>query len=99
MGMTVKLRAAMATLPGYVPGRTGPGATKLASNGTPLPPLPHVVGRIAQAARAVNRYPDNWASELTQALADRHGIPAERVVVGCGSVSLLHQLGAAVAQP
>lgn len=97
--MTVKLRAAMATLPGYVPGKTVAGAIKLASNETPLPPLPHVVERIARAAGTVNRYPDNWSSELTQALADRHGVPAERVVVGCGSVSLLHQLGAAVAQP
>jgi histidinol-phosphate aminotransferase len=96
--MTVKLRAAMDTLPGYVPGRTVAGAIKLASNETPLPPLPHVVERITQAAQAANRYPDNFSLELTQALADRHGIDASRVVVGCGSVSLLHQLGAAVAQ-
>jgi histidinol-phosphate aminotransferase len=97
--MTVRLRAAMAGLPGYVPGRTVAGAIKLASNETPLPPLPHVVERIAQAAQGVNRYPDNWSSELAQALADRHGVAPERVVVGCGSVSLLYQLGAAVAQP
>src|SRR5437867_1818919 len=49
MGMTVKLRAAMATLPGYVPGRAVPGAIKLASNETPLPPLPHVVDLDAMA--------------------------------------------------
>ena len=97
--MTVKLRAAMSTLPGYVPGKTVPGAIKLASNETPLPPLPHVVERITQAAGAVNRYPDNWSSELTAALADRYGVPAERVVVGCGSVSLCYQLAAATAQP
>src|SRR6266545_4635074 len=97
--MTVRLRAAMATLPGYVPGRTVPGAIKLASNETPLPPLPHVVERIAQAASTANRYPDNWSSELVAALAARHGVDPARVVVGCGSVSLCYQLGAALAQP
>ena len=97
--MTVKLRAAMSTLPGYVPGKTVPGAIKLASNETPLPPLPHVVERIAQAAITSNRYPDNWSSELVAVLADRYKVPTERVVVGCGSVSLCYQLGAATAQP
>jgi histidinol-phosphate aminotransferase len=97
--MTVRLREAMATLPGYVPGRTVPGAIKLASNETPLPPLPHVVERIAQAAQTANRYPDNWCSELAQTLGTRHGVDPSQVVVGCGSVSLCYQLGAAVAQP
>ncbi len=97
--MTVRLREAMATLPGYVPGRTVAGAIKLASNETPLPPLPYVVERIAQAAQTANRYPDNWSTELVEALAARHGVEAERVVAGCGSVSLIHQLAAAVAQP
>ena len=97
--MTVRLREAMATLPGYVPGRTVPGAVKLASNETPLPPLPHVLKRIGQAAETANRYPDNWCSELAQVLAARHGVDPAQVVVGCGSVSLCYQLGAAVAQP
>lgn len=97
--MTVRLRNAMATLPGYVPGRSVPGAIKLASNETPLPPLPHVLERIAQAATTVNRYPDNWSRELTEALAARLGVDPSRVVVGCGSVSLCYQLGAATVQP
>jgi histidinol-phosphate aminotransferase len=97
--MTVRLRGAMATLPGYVPGRTVPGAIKLASNETPLPPLPHVVERIAQAARTVNRYPDNWCTELGEALAGRFDVDPAHVVIGCGSVSLCYQLGAALAQP
>jgi histidinol-phosphate aminotransferase len=97
--MTVRLREAMASLPGYVPGRTVPGAIKLASNETPLPPLPYVLERIAQAALNLNRYPDNSSSELAASLAARFNVDAARVVVGCGSVSLCYQLGAAVAQP
>jgi len=97
--MTVRLREAMGTLPGYVPGRTVAGAIKLASNETPLPPLPHVLERIAQAAAGVNRYPDSFSVELTEALAHRYGVEPARVVVGCGSVSLCHQLASATAQP
>jgi len=93
--VTVRLRAALATLPAYLPGRTVAGAIKLASNETPYPPLPHVVARIAAAAAEVNRYPDNAATALTAALAAKYGVAAEQVAVGCGSVSLCTQLAQA----
>ncbi|GAB2473383.1 pyridoxal phosphate-dependent aminotransferase [Jatrophihabitans fulvus] len=91
------LRPVLSTLPAYVPGRTVPGAIKLASNETPTPPLPYVVQRIADAAAGVNRYPDSNATELTSVLASRLGVPVDRVRVGCGSVSLCTQLVQAVA--
>jgi histidinol-phosphate aminotransferase len=91
------LRPMLATLPAYVPGRSVPGANKLASNETPYPPLPSVVARIAEAAADVNRYPDSFATELTAALAAKYGVDAEQVRVGCGSVSLCTQLVQAVA--
>jgi histidinol-phosphate aminotransferase len=87
----------LTSLPAYVPGRTVPGAIKLASNETPYPPLPSVVERIAAAATDVNRYPDNFATELTAAIAAKYGVDAEQVRVGCGSVSLCTQLVQAVA--
>jgi histidinol-phosphate aminotransferase len=87
----------LATLPSYVPGRTVPGAIKLASNETPYPPLPHVVERISSAAAEINRYPDNYSSELTSVLAAKYGVDVEQVRVGCGSVSLCTQLVQAVA--
>ena len=93
----MRLRPALSTLPSYVPGRTVPGAIKLASNETPYPPLPSVVARIAEAAADVNRYPDNGSAALTSALAAKYDVPAERVAVGCGSVSLCTQLVQAVA--
>ena len=95
--MSVRLRPTLATLPAYVPGRTVPGAIKLASNETSYPPLPSVLDRIAAAARQVNRYPDNGSGALTQALAARYGVDAAQVAVGCGSVSLCTQLVQAVA--
>jgi histidinol-phosphate aminotransferase len=95
--VTVRLRPVLGSLPSYVPGRTVPGAIKLASNETPFPPLPHVRSRIAEAAANANRYPDNGSAALTAALAERHGVGIERVAVGCGSVSLCTQLVQAVA--
>jgi histidinol-phosphate aminotransferase len=95
--VSVHLRPVLSSLPSYVPGRTVPGAIKLASNETPHPPLPHVLERIASAAGTANRYPDNNCATLTAALADRFGVDPSHVAVGCGSVSLCTQLVQAVA--
>jgi histidinol-phosphate aminotransferase len=95
--VSVHLRSVLSSLPAYVPGRTVAGAIKLASNETPHPPLPHVIDRIAEAAQSANRYPDSHSSALVAALADKYGVDADRVAVGCGSVSLCTQLTQAVA--
>jgi histidinol-phosphate aminotransferase len=96
-GVTVRLRPVLQTLPSYVPGRSVPGAVKLASNETPYPPLPHVVERIATAATSINRYPDSNSTAVVEAIAAKYGVAADRVAVGCGSVSLCTQLVQAVA--
>jgi histidinol-phosphate aminotransferase len=90
--MTVRLRPTLATLPAYVPGRTVPGAIKLASNETSYPPLPHVIERITAAAAEINRYPDSFSIRLTAAIADKYQVEASQVAVGVGSVSLCGQL-------
>lgn len=94
--MTARLRPELADLPAYTPGKTVPGAIKLASNETVQAPLPSVQAAIAAAAGAINRYPDNGHVELKEALArhlsDAGEVPPERIAVGCGSVSLCQQL-------
>jgi histidinol-phosphate aminotransferase len=90
--MTVRTRADLASLPSYVPGRTIPGAIKLASNEVSAGPLPSVVTAIAEAATGVNRYPDSGCTELTGRLADKLGVPADHLALGCGSVTLCQQL-------
>ena len=99
--MSVQVRPAIADLPAYKPGRSAADlarelglleAIKLASNEVAYPPLPSVVAAIAEAAAGVNRYPDNGATELTAALSQRFGLPAESIAIGCGSVSLCQQL-------
>jgi len=90
--MTVRLRPVLASLPTYLPGRSSPGAIKLASNENPYGPLPHVLERIAEAGASSNRYPDNDSTELVYALAEKYGARPEQVALGCGSVSLCQQL-------
>ena len=98
-----RFRSVLDGFPVYRPGRTPSGAPgnahKLSSNESPFAPLPSVVDVIAEAARSVNRYPDNGAERLTQAIAARYGVPVSHVAVGCGSVGVAQQLLEAVGEP
>jgi histidinol-phosphate aminotransferase len=84
-------RAAVRTLPAYVPGARSAdtAAVKLSSNENPFPPLDSVRDVLARATADVNRYPDMFATPLCEALAARHGVVPESVVAGCGSVAVL----------
>jgi histidinol-phosphate aminotransferase len=85
-------RPDLAALPSYVPGRTVPGAIKLASNEVPYGPLPGVLAAIAEAAAGSHRYPDMGALALREKLAARCGVDPGRVTTGCGSVALAEHL-------
>jgi histidinol-phosphate aminotransferase len=92
-------RADLAKLPSYVPGRTVPGAIKLASNEVPYGPLPGVVEAVVEAAEGVHRYPDMGVVALRQKLAERLDVPIERIATGCGSVALAEHLVRAACMP
>jgi histidinol-phosphate aminotransferase len=98
-----RFRPVLDGFPAYKPGRTPVSATgksyKLSSNESPYGPLPSVVEVIAEAARSVNRYPDNGAAALIEAVAGRFGVPDGHVAVGCGTVGLTQQLLEAVGEP
>lgn len=101
----VPLRPAISALPAYVPGArvpVGAAAFKLSSNENPYPPLPSVQAAIIDAASDINRYPDMFATELSEALAAdltagltpealaaKGPVTAEQIVVGNGSVAVL----------
>lgn len=96
--VTPRLRAALAAIPAYVPGRAGgQSGYKISSNENPFPPLPGVLEAIADSARSVNRYPDMFATGLVEAIAGDLDVPARHVVMGTGSVGVLGQLLQAVA--
>ena len=84
-------------LVGYVPGKpmrqaereSGVAMIKLASNENPFGPSPLALAAIREAAAEVNLYPDNDASELRQALAERHQLAAEQIFIADGSLGIL----------
>jgi histidinol-phosphate aminotransferase len=90
--VTARLRPELADLPAYAPGKTVPGAIKIASNETVQGPLPSVRAAIEKATDTVNRYPDNGYVELRSELAKYLDFAPEHIAVGCGSVSLCQQL-------
>ncbi|MEX0914117.1 MAG: aminotransferase class I/II-fold pyridoxal phosphate-dependent enzyme, partial [Demequina sp.] len=96
-------RQVIAAMPRYVPGARGAAHEtppfKVSSNETPLGPLPSVMEAITRAAAQSNRYPDMFAVELTQRVADHHALTPGQVVVGGGSVGVLGHILQAYTAP
>ena len=86
------VRADIAEIPSYVPGKRLADALKLSSNEVTHPPLPAAVAAMAEAAAAANRYPDMGATDLIHAIAKHLKLRPEQVAVGCGSSALCQQL-------
>jgi histidinol-phosphate aminotransferase len=75
------------------------GAIKLASNENPLGPSPKVLAACREALAGLNRYPDGSGYYLRQALAKRHGVSADAVVLGNGSNELLELFARTFVRP
>jgi histidinol-phosphate aminotransferase len=65
---------------------------KLASNENPLPPSDRVQKAIIAALSSLNRYPDGSGFYLRQALAKKHGVMPDQIVLGNGSNELIELL-------
>jgi histidinol-phosphate aminotransferase len=72
---------------------------KLASNEGPYPPFPEAVEAIERASRELNRYPDGGVYSLRSALAERHGVRFEEIVVGSGADGVIDLLSQATLDP
>jgi histidinol-phosphate aminotransferase len=72
---------------------------KLASNEGPFPPFPAALEAIERSARNLNRYPDGGVWALRAALAERHGVAFEAVVVGAGADGVIDLLSQATLDP
>ncbi|WP_027860965.1 histidinol-phosphate transaminase [Marmoricola sp. URHB0036] len=97
-------RDTIAAIPAYVAGkpptpRPGQQVYKLSSNENPHDPLPGVVEAAMKAVGQMNRYPDMGNSALYAALAERLGVPQERLAAGTGSVAVLYHLLQAFCDP
>jgi histidinol-phosphate aminotransferase len=100
---TPRFRSVLDRFVAYKPGKVVVSpegrSFKLSSNESPEGPLPSVLDAIGAAAKNVNRYPDNNATALTEAIAGFCRVPADHVAVGCGSVGMTQMLLEAVAEP
>ncbi|HEY4077458.1 MAG TPA: histidinol-phosphate transaminase [Rhizomicrobium sp.] len=88
----------------YVGGRASvPGVAqvfKLSSNESPLGPSPRAVAALSAAVHDLALYPDGSSRLLREAIAQVHGVDAERIVVGGeGSGPLLAMIANAYLQP
>jgi histidinol-phosphate aminotransferase len=72
---------------------------KLASNEGPFPPFPAALEAIERAARDLNRYPDGGAWALRTALAERHDVPLEEVIVAPGADAIIDWVSQAALEP
>ncbi|MDZ7641911.1 MAG: histidinol-phosphate transaminase [Desulfurivibrio sp.] len=71
---------------------------KLASNENALGPSPRAQAAIAEGLARLHRYPDGSCYYLSQALAAKLAVPAERLVFGNGSNEIIGLLAAAFLQ-
>jgi histidinol-phosphate aminotransferase len=96
--MPLSVRADLADLPLYVPGRKIPGAIVLSSNEVSTPAPQSVLAAIANAAAEVNRYPQMANDDVLARTAEYLGEPAERIAIGAGSVAICQQYVQAMCQ-
>jgi histidinol-phosphate aminotransferase len=67
----------------------GPGMIRLDSNENPIGPGDKAIEAIQRTFTQSNRYPVLLEDDLKDALAKRHGVTADQVMLGCGSGELL----------
>ncbi|MEJ2152337.1 MAG: histidinol-phosphate transaminase [Gemmatimonadota bacterium] len=72
---------------------------KLASNENPVGPSPRAVAALAGLGAQAHQYPDSQAVALRAALGDRHGVSAEQIVIGNGSVECIDLVARAFLRP
>jgi histidinol-phosphate aminotransferase len=72
---------------------------KLASNESPWGPHPAVAEAVADAAKRLNRYPDQHARRLRRRIAERFDTDPARVAVGNGSCEILLAAAEALCDP
>lgn len=72
---------------------------KLSSNESPYGPFPAAIKAMQAELDGLNRYPEGASQALHEKLSARHGVPAERIMVGNGSNELLRLIGQVVLRP
>jgi histidinol-phosphate aminotransferase len=77
----------------------GADVAMLASNESSFAPAAGVVEAAMRTLAGSHRYPDPSYRALRDALADRYGVPRERIALGNGSCDILLSIGEALLEP
>lgn len=108
MGTSPACRETILSIKPYVPGKPIEevqrelgikDVIKLASNENPLGPSPDAVRAIQEAAERVYLYPDGNCYYLKNALAEKHGVSPENIIVGNGTDEIIKMLAEAYLNP
>jgi histidinol-phosphate aminotransferase len=91
-------------LPPYRPGALAPEFTetpwiRLSANENPFPLPDHFIQQIQPLLPKVSRYADSSSLHLRQALAEKHGVTPEHIIVGAGSTELISMIVSAFLKP
>jgi histidinol-phosphate aminotransferase len=95
-------KAGILDIEAYVPGKSsakGNKIFKLSSNESPVGASPKALAAYSAAASSLERYPDGSATALRNAIAQRYGLAADRIVCGAGSDEVLQLLAHAYLGP
>ncbi len=95
----MKPRQALAEIKDYLPGKTIPGAIKLASNEHPFGPSPKALKAIAKEAKKLQIYPDQKATALREALAKKFKLAPDNFICGNGSDEIMQLLAGVYLNP
>lgn len=95
-------KAGILDIEAYVPGKSGAKGAKvfkLSSNELPIGASPKALAAFQAASEQLALYPDGGATALREAIANRYGLSAERIVCGAGSDEILQLLAHAYLGP
>jgi histidinol-phosphate aminotransferase len=95
-------KAGIMDIEAYVPGKSsakGAKIHKLSSNESPIGASSKAVEAFKQASEKLALYPDGSATALREAIAQRYGLSADRIICGAGSDEILQLLAHAYLGP
>lgn len=95
----MRMRRALKKMKAYKPGERRPGAIKLSSNENPRGPSPVALAAARNSLTEAHIYPDGAARDLRAAIALRHDLSENQIVIGNGSDEVMTMIAASFLDP
>ncbi|HKG23287.1 MAG TPA: histidinol-phosphate transaminase [Blastocatellia bacterium] len=83
----------------HQPAKPDAGLARLAFNENPAGPSPLSLEAVRQALSTLHRYPDSRGTELKEALAHKHGVRSDNLILGQGASEVLELIARAFICP